>query len=102
VVIDSRTVLHLFQQDDVLFLLRESSLLGLLELEFPIVHDANDGRASHRGHFDEIQSLFLSSGERDIHVENAELRAIWSDHAYGTDPDLPVDADSLGTVLNGW
>ena len=81
------SVLHFLELDDVLLLLREPRLLGHLELVLPVVHDADHGRTSGRGDFDEIQPCFLRHAQRRVHLENPELRAVGADHADRADAD---------------
>jgi len=71
VIVDAGAVLHLFQLDHVLLLLRDPRLLRHFELVLPVVHDADDGRASSGGHFDEIQALVFRHPERGVDFEDA-------------------------------
>ena len=55
VILDPGPVLDFLELDHVLLLLRLARLLGLLELELPVVHDADDGRPRRGRDFDQIQ-----------------------------------------------
>lgn len=90
VVINSRTVLHFLEMDDVLLLFRLPRLLCLFELELAEVHDANDGRASCCCDFDEIQPKLHRLGQRYVYFHDAKLTAVGADDADWADPDLPV------------
>lgn len=90
VVINSRTVLHFLEMDDVLFFLGLPRLLGLLELELAEVHDPDDWRPCSCCNFDEIQPLLDSLGQRYVYFHDAKLTAVSADDADWADPDLPV------------
>src|SRR5258706_2748760 len=62
VLFDSRPVLHFLQVNDVLLLFGLARHLRLLELEFPVVHDAGHGWPRHWCNFHEIQSLLDRGG----------------------------------------
>src|SRR5215207_3490762 len=100
VLLDPRPVLHFLELDHVLLLLRLPRLLRLLELEFAVVHDADDRRARHRSDFNQIEILFLRGSERGLYVQNAHLAAVGGDHTERADANLPVHADALGRILN--
>src|SRR5688500_8505169 len=100
VIIDARSVLHLFQVNDVLLLLRDARHLRLLELELAVVHDADHRRARGRCYFDEIETLFLRCRESSLDVQDAHLTSVGCDDAQRADADLPVDANSLCRILN--
>ena len=76
VIVDAGPVLHFLQLDDVLLLLRRPRRLGLLELELPVVHDLDHGRARRRRHFHEIEPAFLRGGERLFDGQDAQLLAV--------------------------
>ena len=100
VILDSRTVLDLLEVDHVLLLLGLASHLGLLELEFPIVHDSDDGRPRHRRDFNEIEALLLCGCQRRVQIQNSQLTPVGRNDAQRTDTNLAIDADALRVVLN--
>ena len=57
-------------------------------------------RARGRGHFDQIEALFLRHPKGGVHLENAQLRTVCPDDANGTDADHAVDPHAFGSVLN--
>src|SRR5882724_7570992 len=67
VVVDPRPVLHFLELDDVLLLLGRPGRLGFLELELPVVHDLDHGRARHRRYFHEIQPTVLGRRHCFVH-----------------------------------
>jgi hypothetical protein len=101
VVVDSGTVLHFLELDDVLLLLGGAGRLGFLELELPVVHDLDDGRARSGRHFHEIETAFLRRGERLFDREHSELLAVSGDDADRADPDHAIDAGPLFTIACG-
>jgi hypothetical protein len=84
----------------VLLFLRLARHLRLLELEFPVVHDAGHGRPRHWGNFHEIQSLLDRGSKGSFDIHDSKLRTICSYDSDGTDADLFVDAYALGGVLD--
>src|SRR5688572_13432018 len=100
VILDPGAVLDLLEMDHVLLLLCLAGHLGLLELELPVVHDANNGRPRHRRHFDQIQTLLLCGRQRGIEIQNSHLTSICRNDAERADADLTIDADALRVVLN--
>ena len=76
VVVDAGTVLHFLELDDVLLLLGRPRRLGLFELELPVVHDLDHGRARRRRHFHEVQPAFLRRGQRLFDGQDAQLLAV--------------------------
>ena len=100
VLFDSRPILHFLQVNHVLLLLRLASHLRLLELEFPVVHDAGHGRPRHRCDFYQIQSLLDRGCQSSFDIHDSELRPIGGYDSDRTDAYLFVDAYALGGVLN--
>jgi hypothetical protein len=84
----------------VLLFLRLASHLRLLELEFPVVHDAGYGGPRHWCNFHEIQSLLDRGCQSCFDIHDSELRSIGSYDSDGTDADLFVDAYAFGDVLD--
>lgn len=100
-VIDSRTVLHFLEMDDVLFFLGLARLLGLFKLEFSEVHDADDGWSCRGSDFNQIQPKFDGLRQRYVDLHDAKLTAIGPNHADWADPDLPVNPwRTLRGILN--
>ena len=89
-VINSRTVLHFLEMDDVLFLFCLPRLFGLFKLELAEVHDADDRWASSCCDFDEIQPKLYRLGQCYVYFHDAKLTAVGADDADWADPDLPV------------
>jgi hypothetical protein len=84
----------------VLLFLGGPRLLGLLELELAVVHDADHRRARSRCYFDEVEAVRIGLRERRLEIHDPELRAIGPDDAHWADADLTVDPHAFGGVLN--
>ena len=84
----------------MLLLLGLPGHLRLLELELPVVHDADHGRARHRRDFYQIESLLHRRRQRGFHIHDPHLAPVRGDHPKWADADLPIDAHSLGIVLD--
>jgi len=97
---DLRAVLHLLDPDARRLPSRFLGLLGRIELELPVVHDADHRRARHRCDFDQIQPLVHRRGQCGFDIHDPHLTPVSSDHPQRTDADLPVDAHSLRRVLD--
>jgi hypothetical protein len=100
-VVDAGPVLHFLQLNDVLLLLRRPRRLRLFELEFPVVHDLDDGRAGSRSHFHEVQPAILGGGQRLLNGQNAELLTFGADDPHRTDANHAIDAGSLFALVRG-
>src|SRR5688500_4559106 len=101
VVVDARPVLHFLELNDMLLFLRDPRLLGLLELELSEVHDPDHRRPRRGGNLHQVESVFFGQRHGLVDFHDSELCTVVTDHAYGTDADLFVDANAFGCVLNG-
>src|SRR5665213_1868035 len=101
VIVDARSVLHLFQVNDMLLLFRDARHLGLLELELAVVHDPDDGRPRERCDLHQVQPLCFCLRKRRVQLENSQLAAVGRNYAQWANANLAVHADALGAILNG-
>src|SRR5919112_599347 len=101
VIVDTRTVLYFLQLNDVLLLLCRPRRLGLLELEFPVVHDLDYRGPSGGSHLHEIQSAFHRRCQSFLDRQNTELLTRCRDHPDWADPDHAIDANPLFTIVRG-
>ena len=85
--------LDFFNGDRLLVLLCLPLFLFLLIQEFPVIHDAADGRVRGGRNFNQIQVLFSGSFQRFEGRQDSDLLALIINHAYFTRANALVHAD---------
>ncbi len=104
VVVDAGAVFHFLQVNHVLLFLRGPRRLRLLELEFPVVHDLDDGGPGEGRDFHEIQAPFMRGGQSFVDRQDAQLVAVVRNHAHRTDANLSIHARArrFAIVVERW
>src|SRR3989338_10441498 len=95
VLVDLRSELDLFDQDDLLVLPGLPRPLLLLVLIFAEIHDAADGWSRRGRDFDQVESLLLRKSQRLWRRHDAELLAAVVDDTGFPNPNSLVDPHAV-------
>ena len=101
VIVHINAELHFFDRDRLLMLLGFALFLFLLVQEFPVVHDAANGRLRGGRNLNQIQVLFAGYLERFVRRQDSNLAAFIINHANFAGADALVGADKtfIDTIL---
>jgi len=90
-LVDSRSELNLFDENDLLLLLGFVVFLLLLKQELPVVHDLADGRLRRRRDLYEIEIFLFGHVQRLLDRNDTDLSTLVVNQTYLGSPDQFVD-----------